>query len=172
MQKVIMMEEFMPQRKHPRIKHFDYSTPGAYFVTICTLNRRCLLSRIAGQELGVSIILPTIYGRIAKEQLLLLEKRYPTLKIGQYVIMPNHIHAILILREAAGASPRPTISDIICTYKSLTTRACKKAHPIEKLFQTSFYEHVIRGQKDYDEIVEYIVNNPKRWELDQLYSEV
>ena len=172
MQKVIMMEEFMPQRKHPRIKHFDYSTPGAYFVTICTLNRRCLLSRIAGQELGVSIILPTIYGRIAKEQLLLLEKRYPTLKIGQYVIMPNHIHAILILREAAGASPRPTISDIICTYKSLTTRACKKAHPREKVFQTSFYEHVIRGQKDYDEIVEYIVNNPTRWELDKLYSEV
>ena len=167
-----MMEEFMPQRKHPRIKHFDYSTPGAYFVTICTLNRRCLLSRIAGQELGASKILPTIYGRIAKEQLLLLEKRYLTLKIDQYVIMPNHIHAILILREAAGASPRPTISDIICTYKSLTTRACKKAHPIEKLFQTSFYEHVIRGQKDYDEIVEYIVNNPKRWELDQLYSEV
>ncbi len=103
--------------------------------------------------------------------MLLLEKRYPTLKIDQYVIMPNHIHAILVLEDAAGASPRPTITDIICAYKSLTTRECKKAHPIDKMFQTSFYEHVIRGQADYDEIAEYITNNPKQWELDKLYSE-
>ena len=167
-----MMEKLMPQRKHPRIKHFDYSTPGAYFITVCTHDRRCLLAHVAGKEFDAAQMDTTTYGRIAQEQLFLLEERYPTLKIDQYVIMPNHIHAILILREAAGASPRPTISDIICAYKSLTTRACKKAHPIDMLFQTSFYEHVIRGQKDYDEIVEYIVNNPKRWELDQLYSEV
>ena len=101
----------------------------------------------------------------------MLEQRYPSLKIDQYVIMPNHIHAILLLEETAGASPRPTIMDIVCAYKSLTTRLCKKVHPIDKLFQTSFYEHVIRGREDYDEIAEYIVNNPKQWELDNLYSE-
>jgi REP element-mobilizing transposase RayT len=100
----------------------------------------------------------------------LLEKRYPALKIDRYVIMPNHIHAVLILKETAGASPRPTVTDIICAYKSLTTKECKHAHRIEKLFQTSFYEHVIRGQADYDEIVEYIINNPKQWELDKLYA--
>ena len=87
------------------------------------------------------------------------------------MIMPNHIHAILMLDEAAGASPHPTITDIVCAYKSLTTRECKKASPINKLFQSSFYDHVIRGQADYDEIAEYIINNPKQWELDQLYSE-
>ena len=76
--------------------------------------------------------------------------------------MPNHIHVILILDEAARACPRPTISDIVCAYKSLTTRECKKVRPIDKLFQTSFYEHVIRGRKDYDEIAEYILNNPKQ----------
>ena len=102
---------------------------------------------------------------------MLLEKRYPSLKIDQFVIMPNHIHAIFLLEEAAGASPRPTITDIVCAYKSLTTRACKKVQPIEKLFQTSFYEYVIRGREDYDEIAEYIVNNPKQWELDKLYTE-
>ena len=101
----------------------------------------------------------------------MLEQRYPSLKINQYVIMPNHIHVILISGETAGASPRPTITDIVCAYKSLTTRECKKIHPIDKLFQTSFYEHVIRGSEDYNEIAEYIVNNPKQWELDNLYAE-
>ena len=160
----------MPKRKHPRLEFFDYSTAGAYFITVCTQNRRCLLSRIVGRGLAPAEIQYTDYGRIAKEQLFLLEERYPSLKIHQYVIMPNHIHAILVLDEPAGASPRPTIMDIVCAHKSLTTRECKKVRPIDKLFQPSFYEHVIRGREDYDEIVEYIVNNPKQWELDKLYT--
>jgi REP element-mobilizing transposase RayT len=165
------MNNCLPQRKHPRLDHYDYSTPGAYFITICTQNRRCLLSRIVGRGLAPAENTYTTYGIIAREQLLLLEERYRNLKIDQYVIMPNHIHAILVLEDAAGASPRPTITDIVCAYKSLTTRACKKAKPIDKLFQTSFYEHVIRGQKDYDEIAQYMINNPTQWELDKLYAE-
>ena len=113
----------------------------------------------------------TQYGNIAREQLLLLEKRFSSLKIDQYVIMPNHIHAILLLEETAAGQQRPTIMDIVCVYKSLTTKECKKAQPIDKIFQTSFYEHVIRGQEDYDEIAKYIVNNPKQWEIDKLYSQ-
>ena len=109
---------------------------------------------------------------------MLLEQRYPSLKIDQYVIMPNHIHAILLLQETAGGpkeisfghEARPTVMDIVCAYKSLTTRQCKKVQPVDKLFQTSFYEHVIRGREDYHEIAEYILNNPKQWELDKLYS--
>ena len=167
---VIFMENNLPKRKHPRMEHYDYSTAGAYFITICTQNRRCLLSRIVGRGLAPAEIQYTAYGQIAQEQLLLLEQRYPSLKIDQYMIMPNHIHAILLLEETMGAIPRPTIMDIVCAYKSLTTRECKKMWPIDKLFQTSFYEHVIRGREDYDEIAEYIVNNPKQWELDKLYS--
>ena len=101
----------------------------------------------------------------------MLEQRYPLLKIDQFGIMPNHIHAILFLEETAGDSQRPTIMDIVCAYKSLTTKQCKKVQPIDKLFQASFYEHVIRGREDYHEIAEYIANNPKQWELDNLYSE-
>ena len=100
----------------------------------------------------------------------MLEQRYPSLRIDQYVIMPNHIHVILLLGETVGDIPSPTIMDIVCAYKSLTTRACKKVRSVDKLFQTSFYEHVIRGYKDYDDIAEYIANNPKQWELDRLYS--
>ena len=86
--------------------------------------------------------------------------------------MPNHIHAILILNgETAGASPRPTLTDIVCAYKSLTTRECKKSGFREKLFQTSFYEHIIRGRDDYEEIVKYIYENPIRWCYDELYVE-
>ena len=167
--KVILMEYRLPQRKHPRLEHYDYSTAGAYYITICTQNRQCLLSHIVGRGLAPAEVQYSTYGQIAEEQLFLLEKRYPSLKIDQHVIIPNHIHAILLLDEAAGASTSPTITDIVCAYKSLTTRQCKKVQPIEKLFQTSFYEHVIRGREDYNEIAEYIANNPKQWELDKLY---
>ena len=98
-----------------------------------------------------------------------MEQRFPSLKIDQYVIMPNHVHTILLLEETAEDSQRPTIMDIVCAYKSLTTKQCKNVQPIDKLFQTSFYEHVIRGREDYNEIAEYIMNNPKQWELDALY---
>ena len=163
------------KRKHPRLDHYDYSTAGAYFVTICTQNRRCVLSRIVGRGLApaeTDAIKYTELGRIAEEQLLLLEDRYPCLLIDRYVIMPNHIHVILILkRDAAGASPRPTVMDVICTYKSLTTRECKKVGMTEKLFQTSFYEHIIRGQRDYEETIKYIHENPMNWYYDELYTE-
>ena len=165
------MENSYPKRKYPRLATFDYSTPGAYFITICTQNKRRLLSSVVGQGLAPAELHLTAYGRIAEEQLFLLEKRYPTLKIDQYVIMPNHIHAILILAEATDQIQSPAIPDIVGAYKSLTTKACNRLTPIGKLFQTSFYEHVIRGQADYDEIAQYILNNPKQWELDKLYSE-
>ena len=208
MRVVMDMETSMPKRKHPRLKEYDYSTNGAYFITVCTQDRRCLLSRIVGRGLAPAEIEYTKYGKIAEEQLLLLEYRYPFLKVEKYVIMPNHIHVIFMLDDAAagasprptemeryraeqsennicrtghelplgatravGASPRPTIPEIVCAYKSLTTRACKRAGFVTKLFQTSFYDHVIRGQADYDEIFRYIEENPLRWELDKLYSE-
>ncbi len=171
----------MPKRKHPRLSDYDYSTPGAYFITICTKDKRCLLGNIVGRGLApaeerldcVSVqMIQSAYGTIAEKQLLLLEQRYPLLKVDQYVIMPNHIHAIMILEpDTAGASPRPTIPQIVGAYKSLTTKACKQIQPIEKLFQTSFYEHVIRGREDYEEIASYIQNNPMRWQIDKLYCE-
>ena len=102
--------------------------------------------------------------------MLLLEDRYPCLAVDQYVIMPNHIHAIMILNgETAGASPRPTIMDMVCAYKSLTTRECKKNGFDEKLFQNSFYDHVIRDREDYDAHARYIAENPMRWSFDELY---
>ncbi|MBQ8381960.1 MAG: hypothetical protein IJX47_02010, partial [Clostridia bacterium] len=67
--------------------------------------------------------------------------------------------------------PRPTVMDVVCAYKSLTTRKCKEVKPIDKLFQTSFHEHILRGREDYEETVKYIYENPTRWYYDELYSE-
>ena len=164
----------LPKRKHPRLNNFDYSSCGAYFITICTQNRQCVLSNIVGRGLAPAEtydIEYTSWGKIAEEQLLLLEKRYSDVSVDAYIIMPNHIHIILIMNEAAGASPRPTVMDVVCTYKSLTTKECKKNGFTNKLFQTSFYDHVIRNRKDYEEIIKYIHENPMRWHFDELYVE-
>ena len=121
----------LPQRKYPRLKHYDYSTPGAYFITICTQGKRCLLSRIVGRGLAPAETVLTRSGQIAKRELELLPSRYQGTVIEHFVIMPNHIHFIVRISDiAAGASPRPTVMDMVCTYKSLTARACKEEQNI------------------------------------------
>jgi len=86
--------------------------------------------------------------------------------------MPNHIHAIFVLSDAtAGASPRPTIMDIVCAYKSLTAIECKRKGFKDKLFKNSFYEHIISTSEDHDQISKYIYYKPFRWCEDELYTE-
>jgi REP element-mobilizing transposase RayT len=163
-----------PKRKRTRLKGYDYSQNGAYFITICIKERRNLLSSISvGQGLAPAENHLTGYGNIAKEQLLALENKYNHVKLDKYVIMPNHIHILISIYEnAAGASPCPTISDVICTFKSLTTKLCKKIGLKNKhLFQSSFHDHIIRNEKDYKKIWEYIDTNVIRWKEDCFYEE-
>lgn len=102
-----------------------------------------------------------------------MKKRYESVKIDEYVIMPNHIHAIIIIEnKTAGASPRPTLSDIICTYTSLTTVECNKndnKHD-RKIFQPSFYDKIISNEKSYLKVWEYINENPRKWENDEYFK--
>ena len=163
------MKRDLSNRIHPRLKNYDYGSEGAYYITICTYNRRCLLSQIVGRGLAPAEVRLTEYGCIIKKQLFLLENRFPNLKIDYYVIMPNHIHAIFVLGTPTEDDRRSTLMDAVCAFKSLSVRECKKIGLSEKLFQTSFHDHVIRGKEDYDEIAEYIINNPLKWELDKLY---
>ncbi|MBQ1862762.1 MAG: hypothetical protein II149_04520 [Clostridia bacterium] len=163
-----MNDNTLPKRKHPRLDHYDYGSAGAYFITVCVQDRKNILSRIVGRGLAPADnaeirVLLSKYGKAAKDQLFLLSERFPCLTVDEYVIMPDHIHAIFILNnEAAGASPRPTLMDIVCTYKSLTTRECRKLGFTGKLFQTSFFEHVIRSRDDYIDTVKYIRENPSK----------
>ena len=162
----------LPKRKPTRLKGYDYSSPGTYFITICVKDRKELLSRIVvGQGLAPAENYLSVYGSVAKEQIELLENRYQGVKIDKYVIMPNHIHLLIAKSEvSAGASPCPTISDVICSFKSLTTKMCKEKGLNEVLFQTSFHDHIIRGEKDYQKIWEYIDTNVLRWEKDCFYN--
>ncbi|MBR2040984.1 MAG: transposase [Oscillospiraceae bacterium] len=163
----------LPKRKHPRLGYYDYSQSGYYHVTICTDKRKPILSTVGrGLAPAANKVELSDIGKFAEEQLLALEKEYPFVKIDRYVIMPNHIHIVFALvGKTAGASPRPTLSDIICAYKSRTTRLCNKIHqtPGRKIFQTSFYDEIIRSQAAYDEISEYVFENPMKWEEDELF---
>ena len=174
------------QRKTIRLKGFDYSSEGAYFVTICTQDRKQILSEIititpvdttnfcVGEGLA-----PPVYsvklkpcGEVVYEQIKLLESRFQNVHITDFVIMPDHIHMIIFLnRKAGGASPSPTLNDVVCAFKSLTSRICKQKYGVQKMFQRSFAEHVIRDREDYDKHRRYIYENPLRWYYDELRKE-
>ena len=167
------MNEKLPKRKRTRLKDYDYSSPGAYFITICVKDRKELLSKVTvGQGLAPAENHLTVYGEIAKKQILLLEERYKGIKIDKYVIMPNHIHILISNNEiTAGASPCPTISDIICSFKSVTTIMCKKVGLTEShMFQSSFHDHIVRNEEDYIKIWEYIDTNVPKWESDCFFT--
>ena len=168
---MVMEMEDKAKRKHPRMQGYDYSQAGYYYVTICTQDKLPILSKIrVGRGLApaadTSVVELSGKGRIIEEQLLALQERYVFARIDKYVIMPTHIHVIVeLLEDAAGASPRPTLSDIICAFKSLSTRLCNLLDNLKsrKIWQASFYEEVIRSESAYLQIWKYIDDNPSKW---------
>ncbi|MBQ1263467.1 MAG: transposase [Oscillospiraceae bacterium] len=159
----------LPKRKTTRLRNYDYSQNGAYFITICARNKQCIFSHIVGEGLAPPENKLTEYGKVAKQEFINLENRY-NIRIDKYVIMPNHIHAIIIIENlAGGASPSPTISDIICTFKSMVTRKCHNINPNQIIWQRSFHDHIIRGERDYLKIWDYIDTNPHKWSEDCFY---
>ena len=165
------------KRKKLRLEDYDYDRPGCYFVTICTKDRHNILwepRRLSELRVGADIIRPQFtelsqYGKVVDGTIRDISIHYPNVTVDHYVIMPNHIHAIFVLGTPTEDDRRSTLMDAVCAFKSLSVRECKKIGLSEKLFQTSFHDHVIRGKEDYDEIAEYIINNPLKWELDKLY---
>lgn len=137
----------------------------------CHTKKHLKIIAPAERQYQDSVLSLSVYGRIAENQLFALEKRYDFVTIDKFVIMPNHIHAIVILDGAAGASPRPTLPDIICAYKSLTTRNCNKIASCtgRQIFQNSFYDRVITSEEGYFEVWQYIDENPRKWQNDEYY---
>ena len=159
----------LSKRKPTRLKGYRYDRPGSYFITICVQDRRPILSKIiVGEGLAPPAVCLTATGRLAEEQLEQLPIRFPAVTIDKYVIMPNHIHLILTLQAGTGgARPSPTVTQVVGTFKSMTTRLCEGE---SKLFQRSFYDHVIRNDMDYQEIWTYIDQNPAKWAEDCFYA--
>lgn len=163
-----------PIRKSIRLKHFNYSQNGAYFVTICVKDFKCLF----GEVIDGKIILNEA-GKIAETIWQEIPQKFCDIELDQFVVMPNHFHAILHIRrdriypvrrsfDADAINHVPTLSDIIRYFKG---RAKFEIGKIEKNFvwQSRFYDHIIRDEESLDSIREYIVNNPLKWELDELY---
>lgn len=144
----------LSQRKKIRVGEYDYSQCGAYFVTICTQNRRPILSNIVGDD---AHIVPKRYGQIAEKYL------KNAAEIEKYVIMPDHIHMLIRLEEQGAEKRSPQASRIASIVRSIKTLTTKEIG--EPIFQRSYYDHVIRNQRDYNEIWEYIENNPRKWML-------
>ena len=159
----------LPKRKPNRIPHFDYSTPGAYFVTICTKNRQ----NIFWGNVGASIARPQTprlshAGQIVEQAIQNIEHYYPAITLDHYVVMPNHIHLLLQINTDETGRPMvaPTISTVIQQMKGNVTKQLGRF-----ILQKLFHDHVIRNENDYRIIWEYIENNPVQWELDCFYSE-
>ena len=166
----------LPIKKSVRLKNYDYSTPGTYFVTICTHNRKNILGNIvSGSNFTQPEILLSKIGVIADREILNVESHYQNVKIEKYTIMPNHIH--LLVRITERINPFPTmnkndIPNVIGKYKAAVTRNVGKAFmPSEKqkIWQSSYHDHIVRGEEDYLEIWRYIDENPAKWQDDCFY---
>ena len=146
----------LPKRKPLRLKGYDYNQDGSYFVTICVKNRNKILSDIVGDDANI----------VLKKCGLVIQKYIKNVsEIEKYVIMPDHIHMIIRIRnsESTRASTHTDIyknkvSNIVRSLKILTTKEIG-----ESIFQRSYYDHIIRDQNDYNEIWEYIDKNPKKY---------
>ena len=167
------METVLPKRKSHHLQGYDYSQNGAYFITICTHQRKMLFGPNRA-PVGADSISARMVKKIFSETI----ARYQSVSSPIFVVMPNHFHAIIVLGARADMESAPTVSDIIRDFKRQTTIEYIKlvksglAAPFDgKLWQRSFYDHVIRNQQDFDEIYRYISENPTRWEFDKFYSE-
>ena len=152
----------LPKRKSTAIPHYDYSQPGAYFITLCVEKRRPILGKI---DSSPQVVLSSI-GKIVSDVWYSLPQRFPCLDAiskSIFVVVPDHIHGILQI-TAGGASPSPTLHQILGSFKSITTIETNRllGTPGQKLWQRSAYEHILRNQQDFDEAAGYIAENPAR----------
>jgi REP element-mobilizing transposase RayT len=159
----------LPKRKPNRLPYFDYSTPGAYFITICTKDRKCIF----WENVGASIARPhkptlSRSGKIVETAIRDITGHYPSITVDHYVVMPNHIHLLLQINTDEDGRPMvaPTISTVVQQLKGVVTKQIGQS-----VWQKLFHDHVIRGEKDYLKIWEYIDTNPARWHEDCFFEE-
>ena len=150
------MKENLPQRKRNRLEYFNYSSEEFYFITICVRDRLPLLGKIENSNIEL-----TREGIAVEQHIKEISKIYDNVVLDEYVIMPNHIHIILNIT----AERDKTISTIIGQFKRIVSKEVKYS-----IWQKSFHEHIIRNEKQYYFIKEYIRNNIINWENDLYYA--
>ena len=190
----------MATQQHPhhrrsiRLRNYDYSQAGAYFITICVQGKRCLLGEVSGTQ-----SVPSNAGIMVEQWWFELARKFPSIVLDEYVIMPNHFHGILIIDHTPGPMPTPelrakgcrhsrglglrgayrcagapSLGHIVDWFKTMSTngyiRGVKNSgwprfHG--KFWQRNYYEHIIRDEKDLDQKRRYVLDNPRRWGVDE-----
>ena len=175
---------FMRERKTIRLKEYDYSKKGMYFITICTKNREYILGEIVGND---ALVVPSHIGQRIVECWNNIGKVNEKIYTGEFILMPNHIHGIIIIdnpeileeeRYVFGVAERRgrrSLQGIIKDFKSVTTRIYNRnigeGEIKNQLWQKSYYEHIIRNEKELHKIIEYIRYNPLNWSKDSHNTE-
>ena len=147
----------LPKRKSSRIPGYDYASANYYFITICTHEKRCIFGKPG---------MLNWMGKCTEACLLKIEQLHPQIRIDKYVIMPNHIHVIFDVQENDG---KQNLAMIIGQYKMAAAKKIRERKPGFEVWQRSFHDHVIRDQRSYEKIWNYIENNPLKWENDCFY---
>jgi REP element-mobilizing transposase RayT len=145
----------LPTRKNIRLPNYDYRQEGMYFITICTKGKQ----KVFGTVTQDSIVL-SAHGKIVEQGFAQIQDPHTDASIIQHVVMPNHVHAILSIKNNATIS----LGQMIRQFKAKTSYLCRQS-----IWQRNYYEHVIRSQIELCEIMTYIENNPLQWALDKEY---
>jgi REP element-mobilizing transposase RayT len=175
--------KYNPKKHHRRsirLRNYDYSQAGAYFVTICTINRKCLFGKIEGpNNNSPNIMLSNVAGKIVQQCWLEIPTHFPNAELDKFVVMPNHIHGIIIIKNVWVQNFEPiqqnkyqkiipqSIGSIIRGFKIGVTKWFRQNTNIYNVWQRNYYEHIVRNERELNQIREYIINNPLQWQFDR-----
>lgn len=178
-------------RRSIRLRGYDYSQCGAYFITICVQRLECLFGMINNGNMILND-----YGKIVKKCWYDIQNHYLKIELPEFVVMPNHCHGIIIVgaglsrpenvEKNAGSldknnfnnhdkigrdNPAPTIGNVVGYFKYIATKQINTVinNGVQKIFQRNYYEHMIRNENEYNNIAQYIKNNPLNWLKDKNY---
>lgn len=155
-------------RRSIRLRHYDYSQRGVYYVTVVTQDRACLFGQVIDALVQLSGA-----GLMVQSEWESLPCRFPDVELDEFVVMPNHFHGILVLADRDAATPAK-LGGVVGAWKSIVTDAYIRGvresgwEPFRRrLWQRNYWEHIVRDESDLHRIREYIRNNPANWELDR-----
>jgi REP element-mobilizing transposase RayT len=151
-------------RRSIRIPEYDYSTSGAYFITVVSYHRECIFGEIKDDVMTLSA-----FGEIVQSRWFNLPNHYTHVTLDQFVIMPNHIHGVIVLKSNQAKSQYQPLSEIVRALKSFSTRQINTLRQISatSVWQRNYYERVIRNERELKATREYVINNPLKWALDK-----
>ncbi len=149
-------------RQSIRLNGYDYLTSGAYFITICTHDRECLFGDIVNETMGFNTV-----GDIARSHWQQLSQHHSNIIIDESVVMPNHLHGMIILESSMGS--KKSISEIIRGFKTFSAKAINKERGLRgvPVWQRNYYDRIIRDELELDRVRQYIINNPRNWDADK-----